>query len=311
MSYSWLLLCVIISMAESQRLLHVYMDPDPFAISNNTILNFIPTFEAYLNQEIGNFFIGNITFKLHHYDGSIPIDELVTNGMIDFFFGAPQSVACLQATYFANPLATVRRALPTGISIDGYGGSIVTRATNSKINSLKDLEGKVIGIQLQSGWASNILQQGLLIRNGINIFRDAKQIISGDLKRDYTQLRILQDIHAGILDVGFIRADNLYLMDARNQTRMSYFKVIAGRRFPIPGTAIPYPFNITTALYPEWGIASLPSVSSSVRWAVLNALLALNGTSPAARRGNYDSWEPAVEYAPALQASSALARLQH
>ncbi len=208
----------------------------------------------------------------------------------------------MQATYFANPLVTARKKLPTGGTIDGYGGAVVASASNTRINTLHDIKDAVIGIQLQSGWASSILQQGLLIRNGISIFRDAKQIISGDLGRDYTQLQILRDIHSGLLDIGFIRADNLYIMEMRNQTRRSYFKIIAEAPGTlVPGTADPYPFPITTAIYPEWGLVAFPSVDRALKWDVLTALLRISPASPPAIAGGYDSWEPALEYAPALQ----------
>ena len=158
------------------RILNVYMDSDPLATTNNTIANFIPTFESFLNREVNFILPGrNLSFKLHHYDGSISIDTMVAKDQIDFYFGGPNTAACLQSTYFASPILTTRKKKPGGGVIDGYGGVIIVSAGNIKINELEDLKGSIIGVQQQNGWASNILQQGVLSRLGINIFRDAKQ----------------------------------------------------------------------------------------------------------------------------------------
>ena len=156
---------------------HVYMDPDPFATTDNVIANFIPTFERFLGSEIQNFLPNrNLTFELHLYDGTVSLDELISSKRIDFYYGRPSTVACLQATYFANPILTARKPKPGGGAIDGYGGAIVVSASNPNINSVQQLKGAVIGVQVQNGWATNILLQGILARSDIYIFRDAKQV---------------------------------------------------------------------------------------------------------------------------------------
>ena len=58
---------------------------------------------------------------------------------------------------------------------NGYGGVIVVRS-DRKINKVEDLKGSIVRAQQQNKWASNILQQGILTRSGINIFRDSLQI---------------------------------------------------------------------------------------------------------------------------------------
>ena len=163
---------------------YIYMDADPFATTNNTILNFIPTFETYLSGAVRDLFPGsNLTFKLFHYDGTIYLDDLVSENRIDFYYGGPNTVACLESTYFASPIVTARKKKPGGGVIDGYGGAIVVSSSNKKINTVQDLKGAIIGVQQQNGWASNILQQGILSRSGIYIFRDAKQVTAAYFSR--------------------------------------------------------------------------------------------------------------------------------
>lgn len=128
-------------------------------------------------------------------------------------------------------------------------------------------------------------------------------MISGDLKRDFPQLQILQAVRAGRLDAGFVRADNVYKAELNNQTRQSYFRVLGQLNVSLPGAAgEPYPFPISTPLYPEWALSAFPVADSALRWAVISALLLVNASSPEAVVGNYDSWELALEYSSVLQA---------
>jgi ABC-type nitrate/sulfonate/bicarbonate transport system substrate-binding protein len=158
------------------RTLYIYMDSDPFATTNNPIANFVPTFESYLKLQLKSTVPDqNLSFKLLHYDGTVSLDDLVARNGIDFYFGGPNTAACLISTYFATPVVTARKMNPGGGVINGYGGVIVVRS-DSNINKVEDLKGSVIGVQQQNGWASNILQQGILTRSGINIFRDALQV---------------------------------------------------------------------------------------------------------------------------------------
>jgi hypothetical protein len=158
------------------KTLHVYMDSDPLATSNNTVLNFIPTFESFLSREVNALVPGNWSFQLHHYDGSVPMDSLVANNEIDLYYGAPHTATCLQSTYFASPIVTARKVKPGGGAVTAFGGAIVVSSGNTKLNKLEDLKGAIIGARQQTGWASNVLQMGVLSRSGVEIFRDAKQV---------------------------------------------------------------------------------------------------------------------------------------
>ncbi len=86
-----------------------------------------------------------------------------------------------------------------------------------------------------------------------------------------------------------------------NQTKQSYFKIIGQLNVTTFGTNEPYPFPISTPLYPEWALVAFPAADSALRWAVLGALLRINASFPEAILGNYDSWELAQDYVRVLQ----------
>ena len=275
----------------------IYMDPDPLSTAANSIDRFQPTFEAFLSSEVSKVLGQNLKFELHLYNRSVPMDWLVENRKIDFYYGTAANAACLEASYSALPLVTIVKPMPGGGEIDGYGGAIVASSTNNRINTLQDIKGAVVGIEYQQGWGSNQLQVEALMRNGIYLYRDAKQIVTGNLQSNFAQLRMLDDVHSGVLDVAFIRADNINHFQSLNLTDSSFFKVIGAlQNIMIPGTSKPYPFPASSQIYPEWSLVAFPWVEPTLEWQVLNSLLKINSSSYAAVRGAYSRWKPAVDY---------------
>ena len=127
--------------------------------------------------------------------------------------------------------------------------------------------------------------------------------MSGDIARNFPELDILAAVHRGELDAGFVRADNILKSALANLTGEALFKVIGLVDAVLPGTGAPYPFPLSTPLYPEWALVAFPAVASDFKWAVISALLRIDGSSPEAAAGNYDSWELALEYASVGQAN--------
>ena len=273
------------------------MDPNPQTRAANSIDTYIPTFETYFNSEVNHALGSNYAFELYLYNGSHPIDQLVSNQSIDFYFGTAANTACLETSYAAVAIATIVKPLPGGGGIDGYGGAIVASATNSRINSLLDLKGSIFGIEYQQGWGSNLLQIEALIQNGVYVYRDAKEVATGSQQMNYPQIKMLQAVQSGQLDAAFIRADNIHHFQSLNMTDASYFKVLGALQgVMIPGTSTPYPYPVSTPIYPEWAISAFPWVDRALAWQVLKALLSINASSYPAVYGSYLRWETALDY---------------
>ena len=277
--------------------IRIFMDPNPQTRAANSIDTYIPTFETYLNSEVNHALGSNYAFELYLYNGSHPIDQLVSNQSIDFYFGTAANTACLETSYAAVAIATIVKPLPGGGGIDGYGGAIVASATNSRINSLLDLKGSIFGIEYQQGWGSNLLQIEALIQNGVYVYRDAKEVATGSQQMNYPQIKMLQAVQSGQLDAAFIRADNIHHFQSLNMTDASYFKVLGALQgVMIPGTSTPYPYPVSTPIYPEWAISAFPWVDRALAWQVLKALLSINASSYPAVYGSYLRWETALDY---------------
>ena len=99
------------------------MDIDPLAKSADWLDNWRPTFETYLSSEVSRSMGENVTFELLKADGSLPIRDIVSNEVFDFYFTAPQIVACLEAQFSVQPLLTIRKYLPGGGTVMFMPGS--------------------------------------------------------------------------------------------------------------------------------------------------------------------------------------------
>ena len=277
--------------------IRIYMDPDPLAGTGNAIENFIPTFETYLSSELNRVLGKSYTFELFLYNESQNMDHLISNQSIHFYYGTAAATACLEASYAALPIATIVKPMPGGGEIDGYGGAIVASASNTRLNSLSDIKGSIIGVEYQQGWGSNLLQMDALIKSGVYAYRDAKEVVTGNQETTFAQNKMLEAVHTGLLDVAFVRADTVYNFQLMNVTKSSYFKVLGALPgITIPGTSTPYPFPVSSPIYPEWSLSAFPWVDKGLSWRVLNAVLALNASSRPAVAGSYVRWEPAVDY---------------
>ena len=105
-------------------------------------------------------------------------------------------------------------------------------------------------------------------------------------------------LYTGETDVAFIRTDLLETMvaDPSETVTLEQVKVLNLQTHALPSGII-FPFLASTPLYPEWPFGvNTHTVETPVSTAVIEALLALNSTSPAAKAGGYAGWQPALSY---------------
>jgi hypothetical protein len=140
--------------------------------------------------------------------------------------------------------------------------------------------------------------------NGLSLFRDAKQVITGIYFRSiqssgrvhFDQSDILESVRKREIDFGFVRAEIIAGLESSNATRGSYFKQIGSWNATMPGTSAPYPFLVSSMLLPEWALLAYPHVAYEAKLAVVRALLQLNRSSPEAVRARYAAWQLAEVY---------------
>jgi hypothetical protein len=185
-----------------------------------------------------------------------------------------------------------------------YAGVIIASASNQKANSIQDIKDSVVGIEGVSAWGSSLLQQETMRLNGLSLFRDAKQVITGIYFRSiqssgrvhFDQSDILESVRKREIDFGFVRAEIIAGLESSNATRGAYFKQIGSWNATMPGTSTPYPFLVSSMLFPEWALLAYPHVAYEAKLAVVRALLQLNRTSPEAVRARYAAWQLAEVY---------------
>ena len=302
----YIVIMMLIVHGAAGNVYRIYMDPDPTAITGHWADNWIPTFEEYLNDAAKDTNV-NATFELFAYDASVePMSDLVFQNKIDFYYTQPTGVACVISQFDAIPIVTLTRFITgTKTKITAYGGAIVVRASEKRIQDLSGIKGAVVGMELPYSWAASLLQQSKLVQNGYDLYRDAKQVVVGSYTLDYEQLKILQDLLAERLDVAFLRADNLPSFVSQGLVNRSAFRVISRVSAMIPGTQSIYPFDISTQLHAEWGICAFPTVPPAVRELVAAALIALNASARPAVIGKYAGWAPPANYVDAAQVGDA------
>merc|ERR1719333_619309 len=110
-----------------------------------------------------------------------------------------------------------------------------------------------------------------------------------------SQPRVVDMINAGNATCGFVRTNMLEGLPAERRSRVR----ILGQRFD--AAAVFFPFNVSTAFYPEWTIAAHPRVPRELVSLIQEALYTIRATTPAAVAGKYSRFFPPVSHQPVLE----------
>ncbi len=141
--------------------LHIVVGAVPTSAEAEFLAAWRPTFEAFLNEEVGKHFMQPVSFSLHVLNLSSVFDA-VSEGKIDFIFANPSLYSCLDPE-FSGPflmissdkersliwmfpvsaIATLRNNVGRGES-SYFGGIFFTRSDNHGISVLDDMRGKIV-----------------------------------------------------------------------------------------------------------------------------------------------------------------------
>jgi ABC-type phosphate/phosphonate transport system substrate-binding protein len=155
-------------------------------------------------------------------------------------------------------------------NLNKFGGVIMARADRDDIESIYDLEDKIVAAASISGLGSGQMQFLEMQRAGMSYINDPKQLVFTS-----NQGKVVNGVLSGQFDVGFVRTDQLErTKDADgNLVNLTDFKLIEPRTNFIDGEE--FPFTASTPLYPEWNVAALDHVPDDVSREVQTALLAI------------------------------------
>ena len=238
------------------------------------------TFSDYLTATAGRRFDRPIRFELKPLNFNLLFtdveDGLRTEGSegVDFIYVNPSAFSCIESQYGSNTLVSqisLRKVGGEIFHLTKFGGVIFARADNDEVNTIADIRDKRVACASISGLGSGQMQFRLMQQRGLSYIQDPKQLVFTS-----NQGLVVNGVLQGQFDVGFVRTDQIErTKDSRTGqlVNRSSLKIIEGGFEQLDG--IPFPFESSTILYPEWNVASLPHVSDDVAIEVQSALLEL------------------------------------
>ena len=242
---------------------------------------FNTTFSTYLTLAAGAAFDPPIAFQLRPLNfislfGDVQIEQ--PTPAVDFIYVNPSAYACIESEFSAHSLVSQiskRKVGGNTFDLTKFGGVIAVRSDRTDIQTLADIRGKVVAAASISGLGSGQMQFRELQRAGMSYINAPRQLVFTS-----NQGKVVNGVLAGKFDVGFIRTDQI------ERTKNSDGVLIDPSELrilqPQPDLAIdgvPFPFESSTPLYPEWNLASLGHVSDEVASEVQSAMRALAGHS--------------------------------
>jgi ABC transporter, phosphonate, periplasmic substrate-binding protein len=152
-----------------------------------------------------------------------------------------------------------------------FGGVIATLASRNDIRSIHDLKGKKVAAASISGLGSGQMQFLEMELAGMSWINDPAQLVFTS-----NQGKVVNGILKGEFDVGFVRTDQIEgTADAdSNPIDASLLKII-DLKSNLYIDDVPFPFQSSTPLYPEWNVAALTHTPDIVATELQQAMLAI------------------------------------
>ncbi len=237
---------------------------------------------SYLQSEIAHCDVEIVPLD---YD---QITMAVTTDSIDFLIANPGLYVEFEALYGVNRIATLKH-VRRGQSYAVFGGVIFCRADHSRIESLADLCGKTVMAAAEKSLGGWRMAWREIVEAGINPYRDFQQLLFGG-----SHDRVVAAVKTGAVDAGTVATSVLEHLAATGVIELDEFKLIHPQRWPQQ----PFPFWLSTRLYPEWPFAVMPHVPADLAEQVAIALLKLPKHHPAAKAANSHGWTIPLNYQP-------------
>jgi diguanylate cyclase (GGDEF)-like protein len=214
---------------------------------------------------------------------------------LDFVLTNPVNyVALREHNAMSGALATlVTRS--GDVSVNALGGVMFHKQGMQTILSLQDLEGlkvAITGREYLGGYLAPTMQ---LKEAGVR----ASKITWITVGQPHD--RVVDAVLSGQADVGFVRTG--ILEDLIERGKLAPDTLTPFNLQDMPG----FPFRVSTRLYPEWPLVSLPQVEAPVARKVAAALLNLDAEHPAARSAGIAGFNVPADY---MVIEKAMRRLQ-
>lgn len=243
-----------------------------------TLKQWTPTAE-YLSQTIDNFKFTVIPLNFNEIYPAVETDQ------IDFILTNPAYYVQLEYKFGAERIATMKNR-KFQKTTTRFGGVIFSRKDRNDITICEDLRGKrFMAVDRYSfgGWIAGWYH---FLTHGLDPARDFSSLQFGG-----THDAVVYAVRDNVVDGGTVRSDTLERMAAEGKINLDNYKVLEEN-----SKAAHFPFLLTTALYPEWPMATLRHVDKNLAEQVTIALLQLSPENRAARAASIGGWTIAHNY---------------
>lgn len=248
--------------------------------TDRTIAKWQPTMD-YLSQAIPGY-----TFEMVSA-GFDDMRSVAQNNEVDFFIVNSGMYVEFEADFGVNRIATLKN-LRLGDAYTEFGGLIITRAENNRINNLEDLKNKTFMAVSPISFGGWYMAEGVLYNAGI----EKAEKFFKDITYGGTHDAVIKAVANGEVEAGTIRTDALERAVQRGEVKLEDFKVINPQQTP------GFPFLHSTPLYPEWPFAATKDSSLEIKELVARALLDMPADSPAAKAAKAAGWTVPLNYRP-------------
>ncbi|HBA64697.1 MAG TPA: ATPase [Methylococcaceae bacterium] len=201
------------------------------------------------------------------------LEQAVATRQIDFILTNPSHYWLMAyRSGLSAPLATLVKS-EGGQALSAFGGVIFTLADREELRHLSDLRGKTVAVATTRSLGGYQMQAHELMKNNLYAGQDFKPLVTG-MPHD----RVIEAVFNGDAEVGFVRSGVLESMAVQGKLDLARVHVLNSQDLP------DFPAAISTRLFPEWPIASLPHINETLARRVVAALFLLTDNPEVTRQ---------------------------
>ena len=207
----------------------------------------------------------------------------INKDQLDFVLTNPGHYIALEVKFGVTRIATFKSRFHQKI-LTQFSSIIFTRS-DSKIDQLASLKGRSMAAVSKQAFGGFQLAQSELLDHGINAYEDLNLLWLG-----FPQMDIVREVVAGRADIGTVRSGIVEKMAASGEIKLSQIRVLGSK------TSQSFPLLHSTALFPEWPIARLPSTDAKLAKQVAITLLQMAENAAPAIASGGAGWTIPLDY---------------
>ncbi|WP_114417867.1 EAL domain-containing protein [Marinospirillum perlucidum] len=203
---------------------------------------------------------------------------------LDFVVTDPVNfIALSEHNAMSSPLVTLVMQ-EAGEAVEAQGGVMLQAADQEPFTDLKELKEATLAIAGRNFLGGYLAQARSLQEAGL----DVSELNWLDVGPSYEA--VVEAVLAGRADVGFIRTGVMERLVDEGWVEAERLRVVNAQ--DMPG----FPYQVSTRLYPQWPLVTLPQVRDEVARKVASVLLALDAENPVVQQAGLAGFNVPSDY---------------